>query len=129
MLERVRAIGQSSRLRCEGDMLRAWHAGFLVAILAALPSAAQTEPAPEPSESDDTIVVTGETEPPTRRDVFDQALELSRVDQGQMYEEALARVTAPLCPEVVGLDKELADEMVERIRDNAARLKLSLASG
>ena len=110
-------------------MRKAWHAGFLVAIHAASPAAAQAEPAPDPGETDNTIVVTGETEPPTRREVFDQALELSRVDPGQMYEEALARVTAPLCPEVVGLDKGLADEMVERIRDNAARLKFSLASG
>jgi hypothetical protein len=110
-------------------MLRAWHAGFLVAILAALPSAAQAEPAPEPSESDDTIVVTGDTEPPTRREVFDQALEVSRVDPGRMYEEALARLTAPLCAEVVGLEHALAGEMLARIRANAEQLELRLARG
>jgi hypothetical protein len=109
-------------------MLKAWRATALpFAILTAQPAAAQTEPAPPQDTSSDTIVVTGETEPPTRREVFEQALEVSRIDPGQMYEQALARVTAPLCPAVAGLDDALADQMVARIRANAAELKLRLA--
>ena len=73
-----------------------------VAILGAVPAMAQDNPAPAAAEPDSTIVVTGKTEPPTRREVFEQALEVSRVDPGNMYEEALASVTAPLCPSVVG---------------------------
>src|SRR5690349_12629095 len=107
-------------------MLKARLATVLpVALLAALPAAAQTEPAPESNE----IVVTGDTEPPTRREVFDQALEVSRVDPGRMYEESLARLAAPLCPRVIGLDDDLAGEMVERIRANAARVNVPLARG
>jgi len=108
-------------------MRKAWHAAVLsIALGTAVPAAAQADPAPVES---DAIVVTGETEPPPRREVFDQALELSRVDPGRMYEEALARLTAPLCLEVTGLDDELADELATRIRANAERLALKLARG
>jgi hypothetical protein len=95
-----------------------------LALSFALPAAAQTGTAPDEAETSDTIVVTGDTTPPTRREVFDQALEISRVDPGRMYQEALARLTRPLCPDVVGLDDDLADEMIERIRANAARIEL-----
>src|SRR5687768_947777 len=106
-------------------MLKAWCATVLpMALLASLPAAAQTEPAADTGETGEAIVVTGQTEPPPRREVFDQALELSRVDPGRMYQEALARLTTPLCPAVAGLDDDLADEMVERIRTNAERIKL-----
>jgi hypothetical protein len=100
-----------------------------LAILMAPPAAAQTEPAADQGETGEPIVVTGQTEPPPRREVFDQALELSRVDPGRMYEEALARLTTPLCPDVVGLDDDLADEMVARIRANAERIKLRQRRG
>jgi hypothetical protein len=111
-------------------MLKAWRATVLpAALLAALPAAAQSNPAPQPNEADNTIVVTGDTEPPSRREVFDQALEVSRVDSGRMYEESLARLTAPLCPQVTGLDDDVADEMVERIRANAARVDVRVARG
>lgn len=111
-------------------MLKARRAAvWAAAMLAAVPCAAQTDPAPASSETGDTIVVTGDTEPPTRREVFDQALEVSRVDRGRMYEEALARLTAPLCAEVAGLDDALADEMLARIRANAEQLGLRLARG
>jgi hypothetical protein len=43
------------------------------------------------------------------------------------HEEALARMTAPLCPRVIGLEDDLAIEMVERIRANAERLDVRLA--
>ncbi len=111
-------------------MPKTWRATMLsAAMLGAVPAAAQTEPATSQSAPDNTIVVTGDTEPPTRREVFDQALEISRVDPGRMYEESLARLTAPLCAEVVGLGDDLAEEMVARIRANAEQLKLRLARG
>ncbi|HEY6815607.1 MAG TPA: hypothetical protein VI168_08725 [Croceibacterium sp.] len=111
-------------------MRKAWRASVLsIALCSAPPAAAQTDPAPEPAQSDDAIVVTGETEPPPRREVFDQALELSRVDPGRMYEEALARLTAPLCLDVTGVETDLADELAARIRANAEQLELRLARG
>lgn len=115
------------RASAAGDvMLKAWRATVLPMVLCtALPAAAQTEPAADSNE----IVVTGDAEPPPRREVFDQALEVSRVDPGRMYEESLARLTAPLCPQVVGLDGDLAQEMVERIRANAERVDVRLARG
>lgn len=92
--------------------------------------AAQAVPGPTVEETGaDAIVVTGETEPPLRREVFDQALRVSRVASGRMYEEALARFVAPLCPGVLGLAPELAKEMSERIRANAAKLDVPLAHG
>jgi hypothetical protein len=87
---------------------------------------ADAEAPPVEQEGDVAIVVTGRVEPPPRREVFQQALELSRVESGNMYEEALARVTTPLCPTVAGLKDDLAEEMVARIRANATRLKLKL---
>lgn len=106
-------------------------AWLLLAISAfsALPALAQTEPAPPAEESSEPIVVTGKTEPPPRREVYEQALEVSRIDPGTMYEQALARLTAPLCADVVGLDSDLAGEMVARIRANAEQLKLRVARG
>lgn len=106
-------------------------AWLLLAIgaLTALPAFAQAQPAPPAGESSEPIVVTGQTEPPPRREVFEQALEVSRLDPGKMYEEALARLTAPLCADVVGIDDELAGEMVARIRANAEQLKLRVARG
>ncbi len=99
-----------------------------VASLAALgaATAALAQAAADEDRTENTIVVTGRTELPPRREVFDQALELSRVTPGQMYEEALARFTAPLCPSVTGLREDLAAEMVERIRSNAAGLSVAL---
>ena len=97
----------------------------LGALCATVPLAAQTAPPAEESSSD--IVVTGRTEPPPRREVFEQALEVSRVDPGRMYDEALPRFTAPLCPAVSGLSDALADEIVARIRANAARVEVPLA--
>ena len=99
-----------------------------IGAFSALPASAQGQPAP-PHDPGAPIVVTGETGPPPRREVFEQALEVSRLDPGKMYDEALARLTAPLCADVVGLDDELAGEMVARIRANAEQLKLRLARG
>ncbi|KRA80423.1 hypothetical protein [Altererythrobacter sp. Root672] len=120
-------------------MLSVWRAATLtLAILIATsahatepapedtPAAPSSEPAPDPAESENSIIVTGKVAPPTRDEVYQQALDVSRVDTGRLYEEALARITTPICPAVQGLKPELADEIIERIRANAARLNLRL---
>lgn len=100
--------------------LSAW-----AALLAALPASAQEEAAPPVEDGENTIVVTGETPAgPTGREVYDQAREVSRVGRYQLYEEALPRFDAPLCPSVFGLRSDYAAEIVARIRDNAARLDI-----
>jgi hypothetical protein len=102
-----------------------WLAAF-AALCAALPAAAQDVPAPDPGESDTTIVVTGKAREPSQREVSEQARELSRVGRFQLYEEALPRFETPLCPAVFGLRDDYAAEIVARIRLNATRLELPL---
>lgn len=97
------------------------------ALCAALPAAGQVEPAPEAAESDNTIVVTGENNGPSREEVVEQAQELSRVGPYQLYDEALPRFEVPLCPGVFGLREDYAAEMGERIRANAERLDVAVA--
>ena len=98
------------------------------AFCAALPAMAQNEPAQPPAESDTTIVVTGEKDkPPSRAEITEQAQELSRVGRYQVYDEALPRFEAPLCPGVFGLRDDYAAEIGERIRANAARLDVEVA--
>ncbi|MBT2135495.1 hypothetical protein KK137_14250 [Croceibacterium sp. LX-88] len=120
-------------------MLAVWRVAMLpLAMLIAAPAHA-SDPAPEdpqaaspgeqPSnaaEGENSIIVTGRVAPPTREEVYQQALDVSRVDTGRLYEEALARITTPICPAVDGLRPELAGEIVDRIRANAARLNLRL---
>ena len=100
----------------------------IAALCAALPALGQGEPAADLAESDNTIVVTGERdeEPPSRRDVARQAETVSRISPYQLYDEALPRFEAPLCPGVFGIREDYASEMVDRIRANAARLDLKL---
>jgi hypothetical protein len=101
----------------------------LCALAAAAPGSAQDVPPPDPAESDSTIVVTGEAAPPpTRDDVYDQAQALSRVGRYQMYEEALPRFQAPLCPGVTGLRRDYAAAIADRIRTNATRLEIPVAA-
>jgi hypothetical protein len=72
--------------------------------------------------------VTGQKEaPPSRKDVFDQALKLSRMRSGDIYQVAAARFEAPLCPGVSGLRRDAAERLVDRIRANADRVKLTVA--
>jgi hypothetical protein len=109
--------------------LRRWAAIVAIAgvLCAALPAAGQGQPTPEPEQSD-TIVVTGEKDqPPRRAEVVEQAQELSRVGRYQLYDEALPRFEAPLCPGVFGLRDDYATEITDRIRANAARLEVELA--
>ena len=97
------------------------------AILAALPVAAQEDAAREAENRENTIVVTGEAPAsPSRAEMAEQAQEVSRVGRYQLYEEALPRFEAPLCPAVFGLREDYAAAIVARIRANAERLELPL---
>lgn len=93
----------------------------------AAPATVPTTAPPEAAESDTTIVVTGEKEPPSRGEVAEQAQKLSRVGRYQLYDEALPRFETPLCPGVFGLREDYAAEIDERIRANAVRLDVRLA--
>jgi hypothetical protein len=81
---------------------------------------AETE-APAP-EGDTTIVVTGKSEEGARREAYEQTRDVSRVGRYQLYDETLPRFEAPLCPSVLGINREQAGEIADRIRDNASRL-------
>jgi hypothetical protein len=92
------------------------------------PAIGQSQSARETAESDATIVVTGEREQPvTQREVTKQAEALSRVGRYQLYDETLPRFAAPVCPEVFGLRDDYGVEIAQRIRANAARLKVKVA--
>jgi hypothetical protein len=111
-----------------------WTARLLVVIVGAactaLPAAAQAPPpihANANTDNGDTIVVTGRTSGPSKSEVYKQAQGISRVDPRHLYIEAMARFWAPLCPGVVGLQPEAAGVMIDRIRANAAELKVHLA--
>lgn len=111
------------------------------ALCASAPLAAQTSPptAPPPAQAAATtdapadgseIVVTGKHgKPPTAKQVYDQAREISRVAPNQAYEVALPRFWGPVCPGVAGLRTEYAELMVDRMRETIARLKVPLAKG
>lgn len=107
--------------------ISAWGRGLAAIglLCAAAPTAAQSPSPPEPGESDDIIVVTGETEPPPREQVFEQARELSRVGRYQLYEEGLPRFETPLCPAVFGLRDDYAAAIIADMRANAARLEIA----
>ena len=96
------------------------------ALCAAFPAAAPNDPSPEPSEGQTTIVVTGDAPVPDNEEVYGQARDVSRVGRYQLYEEALPRFEAPICPAVFGLRDDYAAEIVARIRDNVTRLEVSL---
>jgi hypothetical protein len=84
--------------------------------------------APEKSGTDDEeIVVTAKTAPPTREEVYEQALELSRASR--KYDENLARFQVPVCPGVVGFKSQAADVILDRVRANATRVGVKLVKG
>lgn len=86
-------------------------------------------PAPNDGDASDgsPIVVTGKSGGPSRAEVFQQARNISRIDPKLLYVQALARFEAPVCPGVIGLTADGAGMVVDRIRANAARLKVRLA--
>jgi hypothetical protein len=103
-------------------------AALLLALCAIGPVVnAVAQPADKPPE--DSIVVTGKVAPsPTRAEVYDQAIAVSRVDPHAVYEEPLPRFHSPLCPGVVGLRDDYARAITERIRANAGQFKVPLAT-
>jgi hypothetical protein len=100
----------------------AWLAA-MAALGAAGPAAAHDQPG---AETAGTIVVTGDAEPPSRGEVAEQARDVSRVGRYQLYEEALPRFEAPLCPAVFGLRRDYAAAIVARVRANADRFEIPL---
>jgi hypothetical protein len=100
--------------------------GFLAALAALLvvPAAAQdAAPAPAPPADDD-IVVTGER--PTHGEVSRQARDITDIGS-DIRDRPLARIADRLCPGVIGLKREAAELMIDRIRWNAARLDMWMA--
>lgn len=95
-----------------------------VALGAALPAKAQEEPTTAPEDGQSTIVVTGDAQPPSGAQVYDQARDVSRVNRYQLYEEALPRFEGPVCPAVFGLRDDYAAAIVTRIRNNVTKLEL-----
>lgn len=91
-------------------------------MLLALPASAQDE-APG---ADEEIVVTGEREPSSAREVSRQARDISGIT-GDLHDKPLARIEDPLCPGVIGLKQAAAELMIDRIRWNAERLAMRLA--
>lgn len=110
------------------SFLRASLCAFVAgALLGAGPGFAQPEEAqPEEPQEDDRIVVTGEREAPTHREVSRQAREISDISS-DIYDKPLARIEDRLCPGVIGLKREAAELMVDRIRWNAERLDMWMA--
>ena len=103
-------------------------AGFLTclagaALLAAPLSAQQDEP---DAQGDDTIVVTGQTEKPPSRVVNRQARAITET-RGDLLHSPLARIEDRLCPGVLGLRRDAAELMIDRIRWNAERLGMWMA--
>lgn len=112
-------------MRLRPEFLRCLAA--FAALLLTAPAAAQASPVTDDTGGDPDIVVTGKAAPPTRRDVYDQALELSRA--GRQYDENLARFQVPVCPGVIGFKSKAAEVIIARIRTNAARVGVRLAKG
>jgi hypothetical protein len=97
------------------------------ALLFAAPALAQeSEEASEPEASEDSIVVTGDRERPTSREVSRQARDISDITS-DIYDKPLARIEDRLCPGIIGLKQDYAAFMIDRIRWNAERLEMWMA--
>jgi hypothetical protein len=93
-----------------------------------LPNAVAAQSADgEEAGTTDPIIVTGDPEPPSKEEVYDQARQLSRVGRFRLDEESLPRFETPVCPGIYGLRTEAAELMIDRLRDNATRLEIPLA--
>lgn len=77
-------------------------------------------------EQDASIVVTGDRGKPNSREVSRQAREVSDLTS-DIRDKPLARIEDRLCPGVIGLKREAAELMVDRIRWNAERLDMWMA--
>ena len=90
----------------------------LVAVVGASSAAAQ--PAP-----DTNIVVTGERDPPTEREITAQARNISII--GDPRDNPLPRFEDRICPGVLGLTDDAAAYIIQRIRFNAEQFGLRMA--
>ncbi|HEY1124079.1 MAG TPA: hypothetical protein VGE65_00475 [Sphingobium sp.] len=98
----------------------------IAALCSATLAPAQSAPPENGGAGDEEIVVT-KGAPPTRKEVYDQALALSRASR--KYDENLARFQVPVCPGVLGFKTEAANVIIERIRANAVRVGVKQAKG
>ena len=84
------------------------------------PLAAQPAPSADPN-----IVVTGEREPPTEREITAQARNISII--GDPRDNPLPRFEDRLCPGVLGLKDDAAAYIIQRIRYNAEQFDLRMS--
>ena len=91
----------------------------LVPVLA-LSGPVAAQQAPNPS-----IVVTGEREPPTEREITEQARNISII--GDPLDNPLPRFEDRICPGVLGLNEDGAGYIIQRIRYNAEQFGLRIA--
>jgi hypothetical protein len=96
----------------------------LAATLAAATPAVAQEEAATPAAPDEDIVVTGER--PSHREVSRQARDVTAIGS-DIRDRPLARIEDRLCPGVIGLKRDAAELMIDRIRWNAERLNMWLA--
>ena len=75
-------------------------------------------------QTDDDIVVTGDR--PTRTEVTRQARDVTDIGS-DVRDRPLARIEDRLCPGVIGLKRDGAELMIDRIRWNAERLHMWMA--
>src|SRR5688572_8350563 len=91
-----------------GSMLsRAFACTLAVLAVSGLGPPAAAQPAPDPN-----IVVTGEREPPTEREVAEQARNISII--GDPRDNPLPRFEDWICPGVLGLKDDAAAYIIER---------------
>ena len=98
--------------------LRAY-AGTSLVLVGLLASGLAAQPAPDPN-----IVVTGEREPPTSREVTEQARNISII--GSPLDDPLPRFEDRVCPGVLGLEDDGAAYIIQRIRHNAEQFDVRL---
>ena len=107
--------------RRSGERKLLLRAGLVVACCANVAAAS----ASAQSTTDPDIVVTGERDPATQREIAEQARNISIV--GSPLDNPLPRFEGWICPGVMGLKNEAAGYVVARIRDTAEELNLRLA--
>jgi hypothetical protein len=89
------------------------------ALLTGTGLSAQSEPADDPN-----IVVTGQREPPTDREVTEQARNISII--GSPLDNPLPRFEERVCPGVLGIKDDDAAYIIQRIRHNAEQFDVRL---
>jgi hypothetical protein len=94
-------------------------AAAAVALLIPLPAVAQAA-----SASDPNIVVRAERDPPTQREIGEQARNISII--GSPLDDPLPRFEDRVCPGVLGMKDEDAAYIIQRIRHNAEQFDIRL---